>query len=160
MSAPSPNARRRPDWLPGRGALLAAALAFGVGLVAFLALWWDQRNNTDFYRSEPGLPAAPGQVFEPLPAPLPAGEGGLISRDAEEERIAEEPENPFVGGAQVPTEPAPSMVPPPRETGPVASGPSSLPRPIQPSTTDHDPSSRVVKNIRGGIISLFLVYPS
>jgi len=131
MSAPSPNARRRPDWLPGRGALLAAILAFGIGLVAFVALWWDQRNNTDFYRTEPGLPPPPGQVFEPLPAPLPAGDRGLFSRDGEEDGAGEEArDRAFERAPQNPAE-VPAPIEPPREPAPVAAGPTSLPRPIQ-----------------------------
>lgn len=133
MSAPSPNARdprHRPDWLPGRGAVVAAILAFGLGLVAFLALWWDQRNDRDFYRTEPGLPPPPGQVFEPLPTPLPAGERGSLAREEEEEVESRLPEDPFAeeAGRQAPPpmEPAPT-----RPAAPVASGPSTLPRPIQ-----------------------------
>lgn len=131
MSAHSPDARdprQRPDWLPGRGALIAAALAFGLGLVAFLALWWDQRNNSDFYRSEPGLPQ-PGQVFEPLPTPLPAGDRGSLARE-EEEDAAPDPSDPaLVGGAEAPT--PSSAPPPPQVAAPAAPTPSSLPRPIQ-----------------------------
>src|SRR5690606_32137338 len=130
MSAPSPHANR-PDWLPGRGALLATALAFVLGLLAFLALWWDQRNNTDFYRTEPGLPPLPGQVFEPLPAPLPASERGSIAPEVEEAEERLEAQRDPVGGAEAPMAfPAP---PPEPVAPPVAptTRPTTLPHPIQ-----------------------------
>ena len=130
MSAPSPHANR-PDWLPGRGALLATALAFVLGLLAFLALWWDQRNNTDFYRTEPGLPPLPGQVFEPLPAPLPASERGSIAPEVEEAEERLEAQRDPVGGAEAPMAfPAP---PPEPVATPVAptTRPTTLPHPIQ-----------------------------
>src|SRR3546814_7892804 len=135
MCAHSPNARdprQRPDWLPGRGALIAAALAFGLGLVAFLALWRDQRNNSDFYRSEPGLPQ-PGQVFEPLPTPLPAGDRGSLAREEEEEPAPDDATNPLVGGAQAPTPPIAPHPPP------IAAPPPPGPHPTPPPLPPHPP---------------------
>ena len=80
--------------------------------------------------TSPGLPPPPGQVFEPLPTPLPAGERGSLARDEEEEAETRLPDDPFAeeAGSQAPPpmEPAPT-----RPAAPVASGPSSLPRPIQ-----------------------------
>lgn len=57
-----------------RRAWLIAATAFGIGLLLFLLLWLDQRNNNQFFRTGDAPQGVSGQVFEPLPAPLPAGE--------------------------------------------------------------------------------------
>ncbi len=74
MSVPPTSAPSRQPWLGlSRRAWLIAALAFGIGLVLFLLLWAGDRGN-DFYRAGPRQESAAGQQFEPLPAPLPAGE--------------------------------------------------------------------------------------
>lgn len=49
------------------------AIAFGIGLLLFLFLWLDQRNDTDFFRASPGT--ATGEDAG-LPAPLPADVAG------------------------------------------------------------------------------------
>ena len=78
----APPSSGSPSWRIGRGmtwrgpALVGGAVA--LGLLLFLLLWWQQRD-AGFYRA-PATPAAPaGQRFEPLPAPLPAGESGNAS---------------------------------------------------------------------------------
>jgi protein TonB len=60
--------------MPSRKALLVAAIAFGAGLLLFLALWIDQRDSNNFYRTDEAPRSVAGQVFDPLPVPLPAGE--------------------------------------------------------------------------------------
>jgi protein TonB len=75
-------------------ALLIAAGAFALGLLLFLLLWLDQRNNQDFYRA-PVAPTSQVQVFEPLPVPLPAGQSpsGASGMEApDEEALAERPQ--------------------------------------------------------------------
>ncbi|WP_261347357.1 energy transducer TonB [Cognatiluteimonas sedimenti] len=128
MSAPSPEtdpslrparqgAEPRPGWWPSRKALLVAAIAFAAGLLLFLLLWLDQRNNNNFYRAD-GIPSsAEGQRFEPLPAPLPAAEGrdnasgmgdaGPDPVDGEPPRMVEAPQAP-VAPAAPPPPPAPA----------------------------------------------------
>jgi protein TonB len=87
MSAPSPEtdpslqpprqgAAPRSTWRPSPKALLVAGIAFAIGLLLFLLLWLDQRDNNDFYRTGSAPLGTEGQQFEPLPAPLPAGESG------------------------------------------------------------------------------------
>lgn len=49
----------------------AIAAAFGTGLLLFLIIWLDQRNDDQFFRPEPNAGAVQGQVFEPLPVPMP-----------------------------------------------------------------------------------------
>ena len=54
-------------------ALLLIAIAFGVGLLLFLLLWLDQRNDEDFFRAGPRPADQQGEPFEPLPMPDAAG---------------------------------------------------------------------------------------
>jgi periplasmic protein TonB len=46
------------------------AIAFGVGLLLFLLLWLEQRNDNDFFRA--GNPETTEGSADTLPAPLPA----------------------------------------------------------------------------------------
>ncbi|TXH70523.1 MAG: TonB family protein [Lysobacteraceae bacterium] len=55
------------------------ALGLLLGLGAFLLMWLDQRNDKEFYRAEGKPDQVDGQIFEPLPAPLP---GESASRGA------------------------------------------------------------------------------
>src|SRR5690606_41344337 len=110
--APRRDRRGRPDWLPSRTALLVAAIAFGAGLLLFAALWLDQRNNNDFFKAD-GVPRSiEGQVFEPLPAPLPAGDEGRVAGGDSEDAGEARPDEP----RQPPPPPAP--VPPPAAPAP------------------------------------------
>lgn len=72
MSAPSP---KRPSWLPPH-LVKPLAIAFGAGLLLFLLLWLDQRNDDDFFKA--GGPTAGGAAGEDatLPAPIPADVAG------------------------------------------------------------------------------------
>src|SRR5690606_5136427 len=74
MNVPEPSppmsTAPKPAWMPSRKALLIAAGAFVAGLLLFLALWLDQRDNNRFYRSDEAPRSVEGQVFEPLPTPL------------------------------------------------------------------------------------------
>ena len=86
---------------------LWALLAFAIGLLLFLALWWRDRGS-DFYRAQAAPQTAEGQQFEPLPEPLPAE-----SRDTGSgiEQPSEQPGTPAPHIIQAPPTPAP-----PRET--------------------------------------------
>ena len=64
----------KPAWMPSPKSLLIAGIAFLVGLLLFLMLWLDQRDNNRFYRSLEAPRSVAGQVFDPLPVPLPAGD--------------------------------------------------------------------------------------
>lgn len=128
--APRRDRRGRPDWLPSRTALLVAAIAFGAGLLLFAALWLDQRNDNDFFKAD-GVPRSiEGQVFEPLPTPLPAGGEGRVARGGE----SEDADGPGPGEARDLPPPPPAPVPPPVAPAPVPAPPpladASLPRPV------------------------------
>lgn len=59
--------------------LIGFAAGLAIGLIGFLLLWLDQRNDSDFFRAAPTAPERPGQVFEPLPAPRPGADGRSVS---------------------------------------------------------------------------------
>lgn len=69
-----------------RRALLLIAGGFGLGLLLFLLLWLDMRDNGNFYRATDKPEVVDGQVFEPLPVPMAPGERSAsgLSEAAEE----------------------------------------------------------------------------
>lgn len=117
------SAAQKPAWMPSRKALLVAALAFVAGLLLFLALWLDQRDNNRFYRSLEAPRSVEGQVFEPLPVPLPAGADTASGMGTIEEEV---------GGAE-----APIRRPAPPPSAPVAA-PAAPTAPA--AVADRDPT--------------------
>lgn len=115
--------RAAPAWMPSRRALLAVAVAFAAGLLLFLALWLDMRDNNSFYRTIEAPRSIEGQVFAPLPVPAPAGEDGHLGRSEDEEA----PASPAFPAAPAPA-PAPAPVAPPPPPAPVAAASDSAPR--------------------------------
>ena len=70
---------------------------FGIGLILFLLLWLDMRDNGDFYRAEDKADSADGQVFEPLPAPMSDSERSASGlSEAAAEAIRSPPPQPVV----------------------------------------------------------------
>jgi protein TonB len=115
-----PNTLR--SWLPSRRALLAVAIAFAAGLLLFVALWIDMRDNNDFYRTAEAPRSVEGQVFAPLPVPAPAGEEGHLGGEEQD---------------QAPAAPA-FRAPPPPAAAPVATTPAA-PVPAPLATADSAP---------------------
>ena len=56
-----------------RSALRIAGIAFGIGLVLFLIVWWMGRDQA-FYKVEPTEPGKPLSELEALPEPLAGGD--------------------------------------------------------------------------------------
>ena len=56
-----------------RSALRIAGIAFGIGLVLFLIVWWMGRDHA-FYKVEPTAPDKPLNQLEALPEPLAGGD--------------------------------------------------------------------------------------
>ena len=96
----------------------ALAIAFGVGLLLFLLLWLDQRNDNDFFKAGDPATGAPGEV-DTLPAPIPAdvaGDNGTAAglglprpdtaSVGEQPRIINEPVAPPPPAPPPPTAPA------------------------------------------------------
>ena len=125
MSATPPQAQgrsRMPDWMPSRTALLLAGAAFAIGLLLFLLLWLEQRNDKEFFRA-PVARGTDSPQFDPLPAPLPAGTD--ISdrfRQAREDAAA--------------TEEAPRVV---EEAPPAPAAPPAAPEPPASAAPDRAP---------------------
>ena len=119
--------------------LKALAIAFGVGLLLFLLLWLDQRNDTDFFKAGDPATGAPGE-FASLPAPVPAdvagtdGSTGRLGMPAPDPRAAAE--RPRIVDA--PQAPPPPAAPAPAAAPAVADSatpvPLSQPAPRYPRT--------------------------
>jgi len=74
MAEPNPQRDTLRRTLLSPRHLKLLAMAFGAGLLLFLFLWVDQRNDTDFFKATgPGTSAGD---TEALPAPLPADVAG------------------------------------------------------------------------------------
>lgn len=72
----NPPAPRRAGPRLSRRTGMIVAVAFAAGLLLFLLLWLDHRDDNDFYRADAPVAGPSGQVFEPLPVPMPADETG------------------------------------------------------------------------------------
>ncbi len=105
------------------------AIAFGSGLLLFLFLWLDQRNDTDFFRASPGTTA--GEEAG-LPAPLPA-DVASDDRNASGLTMPAEGKRTFLPAGETPriVEPAAPVTPAP------AANPSQASR--LPATADAGP---------------------
>ncbi len=149
-----------------RRAWWGIAAAFGVGLLLFVIVWLDQRSSNQFFRAEDTPTSATGQVFEPLPAPLP-GDGDRsasgLSEAAQDIANTPRPLETRPVPAPAPAQPAapPDQVaqpdrPPPRPTNPLASGdapqPISRPAPKYPSEAlRNNETGTVVVKVNVGI---------
>lgn len=133
MTVPEPESPMPTPWMPSRKALVAVALAFAAGLLLFLALWLDQRDNNSFYRTLEAPRNIAGQVFEPLPVPLPAGDDNAsgMGRDDGTPEGAQ-------GPTSAPAAPGPSASPasPIAPAAPAAIADRSIPQPL------HSPAPR------------------
>lgn len=135
-SPPHVHGSHRPrSWRPSRTALLIAGGAFVLGLLLFLMLWMDQRNNTSFYRA-PVAPTSQAPTYDPLPAPLPANEAGAASgmQEPDEDVVIERPQIM----EQAPPPPPPMAPPAPRAPEPALAAqgdpvPVSSPAPRYPA---------------------------
>ncbi len=85
MSPPSPPASRGiARFLPAGRAWWLVVGAVLAGLLLFALVLSGKRDEFEFYRAQGDAGAgAPGQVFEPLPAPLPAGETAASGMDTD-----------------------------------------------------------------------------
>ncbi len=68
--------------LPRGRAWWIVAGAFAAGLLLFLLVWSGKRDEFEFYRAGDGAERVDGQVLEPLPVPLPAGQDPASGKDA------------------------------------------------------------------------------
>lgn len=137
---PTPPAARKPWFRLSARAAWVIAAAIGIGLLLFVALWMDDRNDSDFYRPGQAPPRADGQAFEPLPSPPPVNrdrDPGLpdANRDAPLRRIDE------ILPPQPAPPPAPEPAPAPQPDRPYASASNSPPVPIEMPAPRYPPES-------------------
>lgn len=126
-NAPAP---RRPGLRLSRRSWLIVALAFAAGLLLFLLLWAGHRDDNDFYRADAPVAGPSGQVFEPLPVPMPADEAGNAPASDDQDRA------PGMVGID---ETRPATPPPaPRAPPPPPSAPTAPTAPVQ-ATSDPVP---------------------
>lgn len=96
--------------------------AFLAGLLLFLLVWWQQRDDYDFYTAGEAPAAATGPAND-LPAPVPADVAGT---------------GPGVSGLQVdpnaPAAPPPAAAPAPAPEPAAAATPSPPPSPAAPAS--------------------------
>ena len=80
MPASNPSQNDLVFRLP-RSALRIAGIAFGIGLLLFVIVWWMGRDKA-FYKPAPTAPDKALSDMAPLPEPLPAGDGASDMPDA------------------------------------------------------------------------------
>jgi len=87
MSTPpasAPASRGIARFLPTRRAWWLVGGAVMAGLLLFALVLSKKRDEFEFYRAAgDAMPGTPGQVFDPLPAPLPAGEAAASGMDTD-----------------------------------------------------------------------------
>ncbi|RYZ74064.1 MAG: TonB family protein [Lysobacteraceae bacterium] len=121
-----------------RSAMRIAGIAFGIGLVLFVLVWWTGRDHA-FYKVETTAPGKPLSELEALPEPLAGSQGASDMPDARapEERpqlveAAPEPAMPVpVDEGELP---APPAGPATEAPAPVALAPGDQPVPISGQT--------------------------
>lgn len=144
MPAPSVPASRRMSsstTIPAQGRrwglsrrawrLIAGGFGLGLllGLIAFVVLWLDQRNDNEFYRAEGETAQVDGQVFEPLPAPMTGGAQSASGMSEAAERAAQAPR---------PVEPRPAAPGPESQTRPAVPTQATTSQPHSGQTSSAD----------------------
>ncbi len=114
-----------PFWRLSLRTWLLIGAAFAAGLLLFLLLWSGKRQH-DFFRAAPIASPGGSEEYEPLPAPLPADQGGSRPAPAAAADTAPSETPRIVERAPTPPPSAPAPPPVPR-TGAMASGPSPVP---------------------------------
>jgi len=128
-----------------------AAIAFAVGLLLFLLLWLDQRNDNDFFKAGKTVAGDVGDSSA-LPAPVPAdvatdagnASGLAIPRESTGTTLPEDEQPRLIE----PPVPPPAPVAPPAPS--VASAGSDLPVPIS-SPAPRYPREALRRN-QGGMV--------
>lgn len=64
-----------------RRVLRIAGIAFGIGLLLFVIVWWRGRDQ-GFFKADTAAPGKALSEMEPLPEPLPGGDGASDMPDA------------------------------------------------------------------------------
>lgn len=136
-------------FLPSPRALLLVALAVALGVGAFALLWFNERDDFDFYRSDGAPPTASQPIYQSLPAPSSSREGGLAlpeqsETDREQEAVA----------AQQEAQPVPEQMAEPAPPPQAAGGQSTPPRPVAGQTPSPTYPAAELRRGRGGTVLL------
>lgn len=134
-SNPAPGPSRIARFLPARRAWWLVAGAVLAGVLLFALVLSGKRDEFEFYRAQgDGGDGVPGQVFDPLPAPLPAGEGTASGMDTEPPPAGETPriDQHRAPPSQALPQPAPTASGPPEQTASREPRPVSAPSPEYP----------------------------
>lgn len=153
-SAPPPGAGRFAISPRSRRiVLIGFAAGLAIGLIGFLLLWLDQRNDSDFFRAEPAAPQRPGQVFEPLPAPQPGADGRSVSGLSEAaEALARNPPPPPQTAERPTSAPAPvGDALPDGALDPAPVGSISRPEPVERTPPEY-PSAALRRGESGTVL--------
>lgn len=152
MSAPSERHDSHFVFRLPRHALRLAAIAFGIGLLLFVLVWWLGRDK-GFYKPEP-VAATPAETLEALPEPLPSrgGASGLEEKPAPESE-GERPQ--LVEEKPMPPPQPPAMaaetsaVPPPSAA--LAPGTTAVPIPGQTPPPRY-PATAMRRGVTGTVL--------
>lgn len=138
-------------WRPSRTALLIAGAAFAFGLLLFLLLWLDQRNDSDFFKAggpTTGAATDPGALPVPVPADVASSEDGNASglRMPAEGSL---PAVPMGDQARIIEPPAP-LPAPPAPAAPQAVADLDAPVPINRPAPRYPPQA-LRRNVGGSV---------
>jgi protein TonB len=154
MPDPTPA---RPPLLPPR-LVKPLAIAFGVGLLLFLLLWLDQRNDGDFFKAGDPATGEPGSA-EALPAPVPAD---VASEDGNASglRVPSDARRPSAPAGEQPrlVEPPPPPSAPPAPAAPPAIADLEAPVPLSRPAPRYPPEA-LRRNVGGSVRVLATVAP-
>ena len=133
------------------------AIAFGAGLLLFLLLWLEQRNDNDFFRA--GNPETAEGTTDALPAPLPAdvasedgNASGLRLPDAAQGKAA--PANEQARIVDEPPPPPPAPVAPMAPSAPIAANGSDTPIPVSQPAPRYPPEA--LRRNAGGTVRVLV----
>ncbi|WP_202844633.1 energy transducer TonB [Luteimonas saliphila] len=152
--ASSPFSRRFARFLPAGRAWWLVAGAVVAGLLLFALVLSNKRDEFEFHRAGPDGPTGvPGQVFDPLPTPLPAGESAASGMDDRPPERAEAPRidqhATLPAHAQTTLSDAPGGQATPAAAGAIAD--AAMPRPLSAPPPDY-PSSALRAGASGDVV--------
>lgn len=146
-----PGPRRRTALYPSPRALLLIALAVALGIGAFALVWFNERNDYDFYRTEGAPPVASQPGYQPLPVPSAERRDSGLGFPEEQEIEATDA---VAGDPALPPQPATMPESEPAPLPPAASGESRPPRPIAGQTPSPAYPAAELRRGRGGTVLL------
>lgn len=143
--ASNPPSGRFARFLPSGRAWWLVAGAFLAGLLLFALVLSNRRDAFEFYRADgDGAASVEGQVFEPLPAPLPAGEDAASGMD---DRPPARADAPRIDQHS----PSPAGVPSPAPASTAALADASVPRPLSTPSPDY-PAAALRAGAGGNVV--------